>query len=225
MKLKYCVINFKMSNDLQHRGSLEVIIGPMFCGKTSLGIQRATVFADTGFKVARINHSLDVRGNHAGIICEKTVTTHNSSFTGLSGKISQFSTDSLNFLIEDMKDFNVIFVDEAQFFSDLYEVVIEWVEKDGKHLIVSGLCGDFRRMKFGQILDLIPHCDTVEKLQARCYYCLEDLSKSNFKGNIMAISAPFTFRKNGNKDQIYIGGQDDYVPVCRYHHNFFSAYI
>lgn len=209
-----------LKDSLMHRGSLDIIIGPMFCGKTSLGNQRATVFADTGFKVARITHSFDDRGKCEGIISKGNVSTHNSSFVGLSGKISQFSAPNLKNI--DVNEYQVILIDEAQFFDDLYDIVINWVEKDGKHLIVSGLCGDFERKKFGKILDLIPHCDTVKKLQARCYYCLKDLSKSDFKGNIMAISAPFTFRKTGGKDQVHIGGQDDYVPVCRYHHNFFS---
>lgn len=206
--------------NFMHRGSLDIIIGPMFCGKTSLGNQKATVFADIGFNVARVSHVLDKRDDCDEIISKGNVTTHNSSFTNISDKIKQYSLKNLEEIRNNKHQ--VILVDEGQFFDDLYDVVIDWVENDGKHLIVSGLCGDFERKKFGKILDLIPHCDNVKKLQARCYYCLQDLAKSDFKGNVMSISAPFTFRKNNDKNQVHIGGKDDYIPVCRYHHNFYS---
>lgn len=213
-----------MFNCFKHRGSLEIIIGPMFCGKTSLGNQKATVFADIGFKVLRISSFLDQRSDIEGIKQNQTVSTHNSSFTKLSDKI--FQTFAKNLSEIDANPFQVIFIDESQFFEDLYDNVFRWVETEGKHIIVSGLCGDFEKKKFGQTLDLIPICDTVNKLQARCYYCLEDLEKCDFKGNILAISAPFTARKK-NEDslkcdkfsQICVGGSDIYVPVCRYHHN------
>ena len=61
---------------------------------------------------------------------------------------------------------NDILIDEAQFFTDLMEILYI-VEKLNKNVYIFGLDGDFKRNKFGNILDLIPYCDTITKLQAR----------------------------------------------------------
>ena len=98
------------------------------------------------------------------------------------------------------------FIDEGQFFPDLYDVVKKLVDVYKKHVVVSGLDGDFNRNIFGDIIKLIPICDTVDKLSAYCNKCNN--------GNI----GPFTKKiKNNVNTVIDIGGSDKYMPVCRYH--------
>ena len=66
--------------------------------------------------------------------------------------------------------------------------------------LVYGLDGDFQQQKFGGVLDLIPHCDTVEKLQGFCNYCDN--------------RSMFTKRLENSDKQVLVGN-DNYIPVCR----------
>ena len=65
-------------------------------------------------------------------------------------------------------------INEGQFFENLYETVLNLVEKHNKQVYVCGLDGDFKRNKMGEILDLIPISDKVVKLKSRCSICGED---------------------------------------------------
>jgi thymidine kinase len=81
------------------------------------------------------------------------------------------------------------------------------VEKCNKHVVVSGLDGDSNRNPFGDLIKLIPICDTVDKLTAYCIKCND------------GTLGPFT-KKISNSDCIVdIGGIDKYIPVCRNHYH------
>ena len=92
-----------------------------------------------------------------------------------------------------------ILINEAQFFDKLKEVVISMLNEN-KRVYLYGLDGDFKQQKFGDILDLIPYCDTIEKLKAKCVKC----------GN----SAIFSKRIKGGDSQVLVGS-NVYIPVCR----------
>jgi thymidine kinase len=59
-----------------------------------------------------------------------------------------------------------IFINEAQFFPDLLEFVQQY--ENTKEIRIYGLDGDYLRRPFGQILDVIPYCDSIEKLRGVC---------------------------------------------------------
>nr|CAD1837724.1 unnamed protein product [Ananas comosus var. bracteatus] len=99
---------------------------------------------------------------------------------------------------------DVIGIDEAQFFEDLYEFCCSAADHDGKIVIVAGLDGDYLRRKFGSVLDIIPLADTVTKLTACCQLC--------------GRRAFFTLRKTKETQTELIGGADVYMPVCREHY-------
>ncbi|XVF75204.1 hypothetical protein PTKIN_Ptkin13bG0168900 [Pterospermum kingtungense] len=99
---------------------------------------------------------------------------------------------------------DVIGIDEAQFFDDLYDFCCEAADHDGKTVIVAGLDGDYLRRRFGSVLDIIPLADSVMKLTARCELC----GKRAF----------FTLRKTDETQTELIGGADVYMPVCRQHY-------
>jgi len=88
-----------------------------------------------------------------------------------------------------------IFINEAQFFPDLYEFVVKYLHKN---IYLYGLDGDFQQKKMGQILDLIPYCDNVVKLKSKCT-CGND--------------AIFTFRDSAETVQ-YLPNAT-YIPMCR----------
>lgn len=197
-----------------HRGTLNMRIGPMYSQKTTWLNGELTALADQGFSVIKIVHIDDKRDDVASN--DDSGTTHNSSYTSLTQKIHCVRAEKLKDI--DITDYNVVGIDEAQFYSDLVEVVEDWVENKGIHVRVSGLDGDKDKKKFGQTLDLIPMCDEVIKKTARCRLCLDELQTLNFHGNILGIAAPFTRKICGSNAQKDVGGKGKYLPVCRFHH-------
>jgi thymidine kinase len=89
-----------------------------------------------------------------------------------------------------------IMINEAQFYPDLIEFVKEFTKM--KNVYVYGLDGDFKQEKIGHILDIIPLCDTIQKLKANCE-CGE-----------LAI---FSKRISEETEQYLPNAQ--YIPVCR----------
>jgi thymidine kinase len=98
-----------------------------------------------------------------------------------------------------------IFIDEAQFYPDLLEYVLFWGETYKKSIYVFGLVSDYKRNKFGQILDLIPYCDKVHKLDALCIKCND------------GTEAIFSHRLSNEAEQNVIGSSN-YISVCRKHY-------
>ena len=207
-------VSGKRSAD-EHRGTLHIWIGPMFSSKSTKLNGELTEFADTGFSVLKVVHADDIRNDVA--VCDNSGSTHNSSYKSLTNKITCIRVSELKNI--DVSNYHVIGIDESQFYPDLLEVVRDWVENKGKHVRVAGLCGDAFKNKFGQTLDLIPMCDEVVKLTARCKVCLDELKDTNFHGNILSIKGAFTKRLGASKEQKVVGGADKYIPVCRYHHS------
>ena len=73
-------------------------------------------------------------------------------------------------------------------------------EPKDKIFIISGLDGDFKKHKFGQILDLIPYSNKVIKLNAVCVKCGKD--------------APFSYRILEENEIKLIGTSDKYEARC-----------
>lgn len=196
-----------MSTSQNITSYLELIIGPMFSGKTSklLEIYKQCIFCD--IKVVVINYAEDVRYH------EEMLSTHDKIMIPCIQLTNLM--DNINIDIDIIKKNNiecfkklktiseadVILINEGQFFGDLKEFVIEMLEKN-KKIYVSGLDGDFKREKFGQILDLIPLCDKVTKLSSLCSIC---------KNGTAGI---FSLRLSEEEQQKVIGS-DNYIPVCR----------
>ena len=180
------------------KGSLELIIGNMFSGKTSELIRRIKRAQFINDNILVVNYIDDNRYNSDNVI-----TSHdNISFKSIKTRLlSDIPIDKIN-------NSSSIFIDEAQFFDDLYEYVYTLVETYGKHVVVAGLDGDCNRSKFGYILDLVPICNTVDKYTAYCSVCKD------------GTPAPFTkkiFTNNIYPLDIEVGGLDKYTPVCRTH--------
>lgn len=173
-------------------GYLELIIGPMYSGKTSRLVEIYNKCIFCNISVTVVNHIIDNRYD------DSLLSTHDQIM------IPCVKTSVLKDIwpSQILQDSDVILINEGQFFSDLYEAVIDMV-KQGKKVYVCGLDGDFERNKFGQILDLIPLCDQVYKLSSLCSLC---------KNGTKAI---FSLRVTNEKEQTVVGS-DNYKPVCRY---------
>ena len=181
--------------DTKFKGYLKVILGCMFSGKTSELMKEYRKWNACEFKCVMINHISDTR------------YTDSSTKTSTHDGIMTNSINVGNNLMEHFKknsnilEYDVILINEGQFFEDLYSFVDYLVNKNGKRVFVCGLDGDFQRKKFGSILDIIPLCDDVNKLQAIC-------------GNCRKQHGIFTYRLTNETQQTVIGS-NNYIPVCR----------
>ena len=180
-------------------GRLELIIGNMFSGKSSELIRRVNRERSINKKILVINFIGDNR------YAQNAVATHDNV------KINSLKLSKLNEITPNMiNQYDSFFIDEGQFFPDLYPFVKTLVDTHNKHVVVSGLDGDCNRNPFGDILKLIPISDTIDKLSAYCNKCKN--------GTI----APFTKKTvtNTGNNIIDIGGIEKYIPVCRKHFLF-----
>lgn len=180
-------------------GYLHILIGPMFCGKTNALLNELLRFDVVGAPVLYLNSANDTR-------TEEPFSTHHplvNKLTNITGK----KVMDLYEVYEECKGYDVIGIDEAQFFPSLLPFVLQMVEREGKRVIVAGLSGNFRREVFGEIISLIPYADRVEKLSSLCTDCA---AKRKIK------DAHFSYRIAAEvKDTVQVGGSGEYVPLCR----------
>lgn len=194
-------------------GHLTIFHGNMYSGKTSKLLTELARHADCGLKVLFINHADDDRKG------DGKCSTHNSQYTHLSPKI--IAVKSAKLLDVDVSSYDVIGIDEGQFFVDLISAADFWVVKEKKIVYCAGLDGDFLRRPIGHLLDLIPKADHCEKLTAKCRRCLDHRSHCHVRSKI--VDAPFTARIVEGSEQKVIGGQDMYIPLCRAHYELHIA--
>tara|TARA_B100001287_G_scaffold267757_1_gene263286 strand:- start:5 stop:607 length:603 start_codon:yes stop_codon:yes gene_type:complete len=196
-----------MATFINPAGYLKIILGPMTSGKTTELIKEYNRHLAGGFNCCFINHSTDDRYGSGN---SKT-STHNKSVVN-----NTFSCEKLDYLMLDeherIEPYDVFFINEGQFFSDLKFYVDYLVNRKNKKVYVCGLDGDFRREKFGTLLDIIPICDDIIKLKALCIRC-----KKN--------EAIFTHRLTSEKEQTIVGGSESYCALCRscYNNNFYDG--
>ncbi|XP_023883274.1 thymidine kinase a [Quercus suber] len=178
-------------------GEIHVIVGPMFAGKTTTLLRRIQSESSNGRSVAIIKSNKDTRYGLDSIVTHDGAKLPCLALPDLSSFRQKFGLDAYDKL-------DVIGIDEAQFFEDLYDFCREAADNDGKTVIVAGLDGDYLRRSFGSVLDIIPLADSVTKLTSRCELC----GKRAF----------FTLRKTEEAQTELIGGADVYMPVCRKHY-------
>jgi len=195
-------------------GFIEIIAGPMFSSKSTTLLGRLGCDAAIGRNVLYINHSSDVRSTD-----NEPFSTHNQLYKNSKlSAVNNLTATSLGELpaYKHVKQYHTIGIDEAQFFTNLFEVV-NYAEKNGSRVIVAGLVGNAKRETFGDILSLVPKADKFELLHASCVKCAATSVESGFFPS--SVPAPFTCKIAGDKEQtIDVGGIDKYIPVCRKHY-------
>lgn len=145
-------------------GYLEVIAGPMYCGKTEELIRQVKRAAIGKKKVQAFNHTID---NRYGT--QKKLFSHNGQ-SHASEKVSS-STELLSSV---RRDTEIVAIDEAQWFGESLTGVIESLLEQGKKIIVSGLAMTFDQKPFVPIPTLMAMADKVTKLSAVCTVCGEE---------------------------------------------------
>ncbi|KHN34475.1 Thymidine kinase [Glycine soja] len=178
-------------------GEVHVIVGPMFAGKTTALLCRIESELNAAKNVVLLKSSKDTRYAIDSVVTHDGIKFPCRALPDLLSFREKHGDDAYQKL-------DVIGIDEAQFFEDLYEFCCKAADEDGETVIVAGLDGDYLRRSFGSVLHIIPLADSVTKLTARCELC----GKRAF----------FTLRKTEQRETELIGGADLYMPVCRLHY-------
>jgi thymidine kinase len=177
-------------------GKIELIIGPMFSGKSTRLIEQMRKYVYKAKKTIMVKYYADQRYSE-----KSEVVTHDLI------KYDSINCKLLRNSFETLKQYDVIGIDEGQFFADLVEVCEE-LALMGKIILIAALNGDFRMEPFPVIQRIIAKSDKIKLLKAYCFNCHKD--------------AKFSLRIVQSNETVLIGAGEAYKPACRECHVFFS---
>ena len=174
-------------------GSIEVICGSMFSGKTEELIRRMKRAQFAKQKVEIYKPCIDVRYS------EDQVVSHDSH------SIPSTPIDSPASMLLLSSDVEVVGVDEAQFFDETLVDVVQTLANRGIRVIVAGLDTDFMGKPFGPMPALMAVAEDIQKVHAICVKCG---SPANDSHRLVASDA-----------LVVLGEKDEYEPLCRHCYN------
>jgi len=170
-------------------GSIEVITGSMFSGKTEELIRRLRRARFAGLKVDIFKPSVDIRYSGTMVVShdEKSIV---STPVGNAASILLLAGDV-----------DVVGIDEAQFFYNSVVDVCNKLADNGVRVVVAGLDMDFMGKPFGPIPALLSIAEYITKVHAICMHC----------GGL----AQYSHRKSEESQVLVLGEKDKYEPLCR----------
>jgi thymidine kinase len=180
-------------------GSVEVITGSMFSGKTDELIRRLRRATIARQRVQVFKPALDTR------YAEEKVTSH--AGTDFEARPVSAASEMLGLLMEST---TVVGIDEAQFFDDDIGRVVQHMADRGVRVIVAGLDTNFRGEPFGPMPMLMAMAERVDKLHAICMVCGEEASRTQ-----RLIDGRPARR---NEPVVVVGASELYEARCRQHH-------
>ena len=175
------------------RGSIEVVCGSMFSGKTEELIRRMKRAKFAKLRVEIFKPTIDVRYSEADVV------SHDRNV------IQSTPVDSSQNILLLADDIDVVGVDEAQFFDMGIVEVCQQLANRGIRVIVAGLDMDYRGVPFGPIPALMAIADDVYKTHAICVHC----------GDLAYVS----HRLVQSEKRVLLGETDSYEPLCRVCYN------
>jgi len=181
-----------LENSVDHagkRGSVEVIAGSMFSGKTEELIRRLRRAMFAGLKVEIFKPAVDTRYS------EDKVVSHDEK------SIMSTPVENASSILLLTSGVEVVGIDEAQFFDNSLIEVCTMLADNGTRVIVAGLDMDFSGKPFGPIPALMAVAEYVTKVHAICVRC----------GNL----ANYSHRKIKSDKVVVLGEKDIYEPLCR----------
>ncbi|HUX58781.1 MAG TPA: thymidine kinase [Bacteroidales bacterium] len=171
------------------RGSIEVITGSMFSGKTEELIRRLRRAQFAGLKVEIFKPSLDNRYS------ETRVVSHDDK------SIVSTPVDNPSAILLLAGDVDVVGIDEAQFFDSSIVEVCNNLADSGIRILIAGLDMDFMGKPFGPMPALLAIAEYVTKVHAICMRC----------GHL----AQYSYRKSEEAQVVLLGEKNLYEPLCR----------
>lgn len=178
------------------KGSLTVISGPMFGGKTEELMRQLRRFEFAKKKVLTIKHIFDNR------IDVKVINSH----AGRT-RMATPASDAATIRAQITPDLDVVAIDEVQFFSpDTVDLIDELIDQ-GITVVVAGIDTTFRGESFGIMPELLTRADDVIKLKGICVKCGADARHTQriINGKPAAWNSPL----------IMVGGEECYESRCR----------
>ncbi len=179
----------KDRNNSQRVGWIEVICGSMFSGKTEELIRRLNRARIAKQKVEIFKPAIETRFD------EQNVVSHDAN------SVTSTVVENGSQILFYAEDFEVVGIDEAQFFGEELLSVCNDLANSGKRVIVAGLDMDFRGKSFGPIPLLMATAEYVTKVHAICIRC----------GNL----ANYSHRTVKNDKLVVLGEIETYEPLCR----------
>ncbi|MDF2545632.1 MAG: thymidine kinase [Anaerosolibacter sp.] len=182
-----------------HHGSIEVVVGPMYSGKSEELIRRMKRAQIAKQKVVVFKPAIDDR------YCIENIVSHNGS--KLKAVRIVHAKDILEYI---EKDTQVVGIDEVQFFDDEIVQICKHLADQGVRVIAAGLDMDFRGEPFGPTPDLLAIAEFADKLSAICMTCGEPAHRTQrlINGKPANYSDPI----------ILVGATESYEARCRLHH-------
>lgn len=195
-------------------GYLKLIIGPMFSSKSSTLLSEINRLKYITDKILVVNSVLD-KERHADMDINAQglgiMKTHdNKTFPALMvNELGELKTN--RFFNSKYEYADIIVIDEAQFYKDLYEFIRHEILHPHKYkmFIIAGLSSDFNMQPIGDIIKLVPMADEIVKLSALCVYC-KDGTPANFTKLIKT-------EIQDNSNNVIVGAKNLYSPCCRKH--------
>ena len=178
-----------LANSPTQKGSIEVICGSMFSGKTEELIRRIKRAKYAKLNIKIFKPKIDTRYN------KDNVVSHDNNF------IEAIVVENSNEILSLIEGARVVAIDEAQFFDDNLFIICNQIADNGIRVIVAGLDMDFLGKPFGPIPQLLAVAEYITKVHAICINC----------GSI----ANHSFRKTQDTELVKIGENNEYKPLCR----------
>lgn len=147
------------------------------------------------------------------------ITSHSSLFNGIPKNVNCL-VRTLNLSQVDVSEYDIIAIEEGQFFSDLHDTVKYWVDGLGKWVLIASLDTNWKREPFGQIHLCSSFANEIHKCSANCLRCIQELGDLVNPESLPL--ATFTARKIDSTDEILVGNDDKYEATCRRHHPYSS---
>jgi thymidine kinase len=179
----------KDKNASNRTGWIEVICGSMFSGKTEELIRRLNRARIAQQKVEIFKPAIDTRYD------EEDVVSHDEK------SVKSTPVENAEQILFYAEYFEVVGIDEAQFFGEELVPVCNQLANQGKRVVVAGLDMDFTGKPFGPIPLLMATAEYVTKVHAICIKC----------GNL----ANYSHRKSKDENLVLLGETDAYEPLCR----------
>lgn len=179
-------------------GSLTVVTGSMFSGKTEELIRRVCRALYARRRVQVFKHALETRPDVEGIRSHNG-NPHDAVAVSSSGEL----------LEQVARDIDIVAIEEAQFFDDGILEACESLADNGYEVISAGLDMDFRGEPFWPMPALLSVADEIVKLRAICAVCGREAARSQrlIGGEPAPASAP----------TILVGAEESYEARCRHH--------
>ena len=185
--------------------SLSIIIGPMYSGKTS--------------KLFEIFNFNNINNENQLIIDYTFIKEDLLQITNLYNHDKNYLS-CIKFNSRLLKNYNYynykyIHINEAQFFPNLKEIILYILEKYNIHIYCYGLDSDYKKEKFGELIDLIPHCDNIIKLSGRC-------NNPNIVCNNKSVFSHRIDKTLSQKIILTNSTDNNYISLCRICYNSFN---